>query len=493
MYEICFIDDTIPVTSLDSINESKRLNRSNLQLIISAVESWPEEEVRSLVNELLVDESSWSVSAFIHPNIYLNSVVNESYRPDIIIYDWEYAGGTDDSSTLLLEVLRSTFSVVYIYSGADHKTQIDQALQQTELNSFYNKRLFLLMKDEENSHQKLLGEAKNFFERNFSFRFGSSLRKATISALDQVLINLGSHDIDFVKLLLADHETEETDVKRFIVEKVRHHLFEARDLYEMLRTIDEIDEQSIRELLGIFITKLTTKINSIQIDMNLPPRTSKSDEEENEISKPLWSQRLYYQPSDSLVRKGDIIQDKESRFYLVITADCDLNRFWSKNYGYINIVPMYESSRDVQYIKTKISLTKTESQFKNALKNSRIKSLTGNVSGMSEGIFVCPFFKIDDDMHTLIGFPKEIKSIEVMAPGENNLPGELKNKCLTYDYMDGYIRIISISEPFVTALVQHCIFSISGYGTPDYPNAIQKILPEELQKALFINTNDSEG
>ena len=116
MYEICFIDDTIPVTRLEDIDESKRLNRSNLQSIISTVESWPEEEVKSLVSAMIKDESSWNVSAFIHPNIYLNSVVDESYRPEIIIYDWEYAGGTDDSATLLLEILRSTFSVVYIYS-----------------------------------------------------------------------------------------------------------------------------------------------------------------------------------------------------------------------------------------------------------------------------------------------------------------------------------------------------------------------------------------
>lgn len=493
MYEICFIDDTIPVTRLESIDESKRLNRSNLQLIVNTVESWPEEEVRSLVSAMIKDVSSWSVSAFIHPNIYLNSVIDESYRPEIIIYDWEYAGGTDDSATLLLEILRSTFSVVYIYSGADHKTQIDEAIHEPELNSFLNKRLFILMKDEEDSHQKLLDEAKGFYENNFSFRFGSSLRKATIIALDQVLINLGSHDIDFVRRLLADHETEETDIKGFIVEKVRHHLFEARALYEILRKIDGIDEQSIRELLGLFITKLTAKINSIQLDMNLPPRIPRTDEDENEISKALWSQRLYYKPSDNIVRKGDIIQNEDNSHFLVITADCDLNRFWSKNYGFLNIIPMYECVRDAEYIKNKLGLTKTEAKIKKDLKDSKITSLTGNISGMSEGIFVCPFFNVDNNMYTLIGFPKELRSIEVNSAIQGNSPAELRNKCLSYDSLKGYERVNSLSEPFVTALVQHCIFSISGYGTPDYPEAIQKLLPKNLSVSFFGDPDESES
>jgi hypothetical protein len=48
-------------------------------------------------------------------------------------------------------------------------------------------------------------------------------------------------------------------------------------------------------------------------------------------------------------------------------------------------------------------------------------------------------------------------------------------------------RVTTVSEPFVTALVQHCISAISGYGTPDFPNAIKEALPEEVLQLLFKN------
>jgi len=492
VYEICFIDDTIPVTSVESINDAERLNRSNLRLLLNKEDSWPEAEVRALVDALLADESSWNVSAFIHPNIYLNSVENEAYRPDIIIYDWEYAGGTDDSSEILLEILQKTYAIVYIYSREDNKLNIDQALQRTDLSCFKDKRLFQLMKEEENSQEKLLKEAKDIYEKNFSFRFGTSLRMATINALDQVLVDLGSCDIDFVRCFLADGETEETDIKGFITEKVRHHLSEDKSLYELLRTKDGFDESSITEFLNILVANLTSVVNAVQLDMDRLPRTAST---EIEVMKQLWSKRIYYQPSDNIVRKGDVIQDEESGcYYLVITPDCDLKRFWHKSYGFINFVSLYSCSLDAEDIKKKLLLTRTETQLTNALKGKKsIDSLTGKCGDLPPGPFVCPLLDIEGEMHLFIGFPKEIMSVQVEAPAATDSPRDRKFIHLSYEHLGGYKRVKTIPEPFVTVLVQHCINSISGYGTPDYPNAIKKALPEEVRQLLFKIVPDADG
>jgi len=484
MYEICFIDDTIPAVVIEDIDETKRLNSSNLFRLLKGEVAWGEEDVRKLTISLL-EKPEWSVSAFTHPSFYLNAIENMLYRPDIIIYDWEYAAGDQDSATMLIEILQKTFAVIYIYSGGDHEEQIRSALTQPELKTYYNKRLFVLMKDTPDSQDMLLKQATIFFKNNFSFRFGSQLRVEAIKALDQVLVNLGSHDIDFVKQLLADGESIETDIKKFILEKVRHHLLESEILYESLKSINRFDDLSIREILGIFITKFTTKINSTQINMNIPHINEKIDDEKKEIAKSLWSQRIYYKPSDNLVRRGDIVtNDSNDRQYIIITADCDLSRFWHKNYGFINLIPLYNCSRDADIIKTKLLMTRNMSDLKKQLKGKKISSLTGKIPGISEGPFLVPYVIINDEMLLFIGFPKEIISLEVAPPDVKNSAKERQGIPLSYDQLNAFKREMTISEPFVTAIVQHCISSISGYGTPDYNSAIQAELPEKLNDLL---------
>jgi hypothetical protein len=43
---------------------------------------------------------------------------------------------------------------------------------------------------------------------------------------------------------------------------------------------------------------------------------------------------------------------------------------------------------------------------------------------------------------------------------------------------------ISISEPFITPLVEHILYNVSGYGVPDYPNQLSNELETNL-KGLF--------
>jgi len=486
MYEICFIDDTIPAASLQILNDRERLNKSNLKLLLKDGVSWSEAEVRSLVDSLLSDETTWKVSAFIHPEFYLNHVEKEDYRPDIIIYDWEYAGGSGDPATTLLEILQTTFVIVYIYSGADHETQIQSALEGTELRQYKDKRLFVLTK-EADSHKKLIEDAKVAYEKNFSFRFGNCLRKATIKALDRILVDLGSHDIDFVTRLLSEVETKETDVKGFIVEKLRHYLLESGSLQDTLRKIEKFDDTSINEFVTFLASKMTDIINSIEFEGHLQPSTQKY-EEDSGISMRLWAQRIYYLPSDNIVRRGDIVQERSTnRCYLVITADCDLARFWDKNFGFINVIPLYNCLHDSQAIKNKMLITRKEDQLKNTIAKIRPKSLTGRIEGFSEGPFICPFLGNRGESQEYIGFPKEITSIKIEAPvlPEGAHPGGRKSVRLLYSHWEGYDRIATISEPFLTALVQHCINSISGCGTPDYTPIVIQVLNDGLKGSLL--------
>ena len=45
--------------------------------------------------------------------------------------------------------------------------------------------------------------------------------------------------------------------------------------------------------------------------------------------------------------------------------------------------------------------------------------------------------------------------------------------------------VVTVSEPFMTALVQHCVSAISGYGTPDYPKIVKNAIEEDLKRSLL--------
>ncbi|MFH1852435.1 MAG: hypothetical protein ABIA75_08825 [Candidatus Neomarinimicrobiota bacterium] len=90
-------------------------------------------------------------------------------------------------------------------------------------------------------------------------------------------------------------------------------------------------------------------------------------------------------------------------------------------------------------------------------------------------------------MRSFIGFPKEIISKYVTPPHlpEGTEPGELKKESLTFTHIGDYHRIVTISEPFISALVQLCLNSISGYGTPDYPETMKNAINYRLKQSLL--------
>ena len=169
MYSICIIDDSIPAKKVESIDDTQRLNQSNLRLLLDT--EWDEAEVKTLVEQLLQDATAWNTSAFIHPAFYLTSLTDEGYRPDVIIYDWDFAGVSDPSQKTLIEILNMTFSVVAIYSREDLRPQIEGVLDDDEIKIFKN-RIFYIVKEDSDSSDKLLKHVVNLYDENFSFRFG---------------------------------------------------------------------------------------------------------------------------------------------------------------------------------------------------------------------------------------------------------------------------------------------------------------------------------
>ena len=490
LIDICFIDDSINVCADLEFDDTARLNRSNLQTLLAKCNGWREQEVKDLVEKLVEANDKWSVSAFTHPDNYLNAVEEECYRPQVIIYDWEYPGGVDDPATKLKEILELTYAAVFIYSGTGHEAQIDAALETKDLMPYIDRRLFKLMK-EEGSPDKLLAEAQNLETKNFSFRFGKDLRIATLAAVDNVLVEFGNHDKDFIKTLIAEQETVETQLKELISEKTIHNLDSdgklASKIVDFLNTVQE----KANSFMDLIKGQLSNKLSSIPMDVKSYKSEPANTDDKMKAAKKLLAFRLYYFPSDNIVRTGDIIHEiGKDKYFLVITAGCDLSHFWGKNFGHINVIPLYHTVNDKTLIKDKFKLLYEDGTVETIIKGFSYKnfsSLTNcKPNRLPEGQLILPFITLDDQLVSLWGSPKEIKSIYIDPPDlKSGQPIEKRKEIsLTYDSWKSISRISSLSPTYASNVINYCLQTIAGYGTHDFSPITQKAIDKDIKSAL---------
>ena len=488
--EICIIDDSIPAIAEETIDVAKKLNWSNLNLLLRLRDEWTEPEVKNLVQALVGDRASWNTSAFINPNNFLSACQNEGYRPEIIIYDWHYSNMVDDSFTLLLEILNTTYSLIYVYSGADNRHTIDQALASAEIVAFGSNRLISSTKDEVRPEDVLI-KVNELYDNNFSFRFGRDLRLSILKALEDVLIDFCRHDIKFIVNLLSEEGTIQIDIYQEISRRIRNNLANDETLVNLFAGRG-IERGAAHALLQAIEGKILDIIRAADIDAAEFAARLEDEPATRETARKLWSSRLYFNAADDIVRKGDIVKH-DTKYFMVITADCDLNRFWKKNYGYINLIPLYDIETNSQEIKSRLRTTKTEAQVNNMIGRCSIHSFSDGIKGdgWTEGPFVLPFLPKEDRIFNLMGFPKEILSLLVAFPAA---VVEGKDKLsLKYEYWPNYEKLATVSEPFITALAQHCLKSISGYGTPNYPDPVKSKIADILKDSLLPPEQGQQG
>lgn len=363
---------------------------------------------------------------------------------------------------------------------------MSQELARDIFKEFHKKRLFLLHKWDEDSEQALLQQAKQFYEENFSFRFGKLLRISTSAAIEKILVGLGKRDIDFVCKLLKEESTLETDIKLLIAQKVGHYLAADAGLIEDLKTRGGIEDGMAHALIELIKGKIENHISSE--DFKLEPFEEHAADNDP-FYKEFWSNRLYYSPSDNLVRTADIVYNKEKhQYYLVISANCDLNRFWHKNLGYINLIPAFNMSTEKDEIMNLLTITRTKAKAQKVFREYKQDSITGTikVDQFIEGPIVLPFLDHLNTYQYLMLLPKAIESHKIIPINFPNLEPDIKRKKpLTYDQWENFSRVSTFSEPFASAIVQHCIKTISGYGAPNYPDIIIKSIKDDISG--FIN------
>jgi hypothetical protein len=114
--------------------------------------------------------------------------------------------------------------------------------------------------------------------------------------------------------------------------------------------------------------------------------------------------------------------------------------------------------------------------------SAKVNSLIGKVGELSEGPFVLPFVPIGDRLKHFIAIPKELISTKITTPSDwgTFTDRQKKEHPMKYAYWSGAERICTVSEPFLTPVIQHVLNTLGGIGVPDYPDQMKDILKKIL-------------
>ncbi|HML96562.1 MAG TPA: hypothetical protein PKC29_14150 [Thermodesulfobacteriota bacterium] len=450
-YSICVIDDDIPANQLKEIEDFDRITSSSLKYLLDAKHNiiWNDVNIKNLIEEIIKNEQTWKLDAFTNPNIFLNYISEEYYRPQIIILDYDIPG-VDDFETTLQELLERSFSIVYIYSKLSKDAIALDGIKSSERFKQYSERIQYIYKETKNSFGKLLEKVEEINKKNISFIFGDELRKKTLRALDNLLIDIGKLTYN--------------NIGNFI-------------------SFNDSDKSELIDLIGHQV-KSAISFSNLEIPQS---DRSRLDDYHKVLAKKLWSNWIYFKngSQDFMVRRGDIVQYSNDidTLYMVVTGDCDLYRFWKKSFGFVNLLPLHRLDNTIGIdLKIKFAASNVEKTPPfSSLTNSRIK-------GVSTGPIVLPFIDINGQYYNYIGLPTKLSYVYIKPPNglsrKNGNDYRLTYQRWNYRKKNKYKRLYTMTEPFLTPLVTNVIQNISNLGVPDYPKYVGEIISKDIENIL---------
>lgn len=432
-HTICCIDDRIPVAQYpDFFNETGILNEQVIRFLLVKNNEWEDSSVKSLFEFLLKNETEWSVNAFTNPAFYDNYCKEVVYSPDIFVYDWDYgfAPASSDSEEYLYDILAKSYSMVFIFSGADSFDDIEKIVKSDKFAKFRD-RLELIRKTDDNCVEQIFERVKEKEESNFSFKYGYSIIRNSNSAINRIL-----------------SEISQLSIKDFIISIGE----------EVSGNISVKNEDFIDVVVPRYRNALQKNIEFDKLVIE------KQEEVDLDSIKRIWAYRMYDETPSDMVSMGDIVKKKNGGYFLILSSDCHMNQFWKKNGGYVSMIPLKRmTSLEGSYLRDVMGM-----------KNQHIRSLTNCQISMT----ILPAVPVSQhELRDFIVLPKGILSVKI----DNN---NSSNKTpLTYKIFKNYSKVVSVLDPFKSPLIQFIMDNISGYGCPDFSPVLQNYLSERIKKS----------
>jgi hypothetical protein len=149
--QVCIIDDSLPFQNLTvKVDESKLIKSKNIESLIDKRVVWHNEPYLKELFSLILRSPYYRSEKIIlnwalHPSFSINSIRQENYKPDLIIFDWEFlnfqslnrnadeeAFKIADELKIMLELLPHAFFFVY----SNVASQIPIYLFKKELDKY---------------------------------------------------------------------------------------------------------------------------------------------------------------------------------------------------------------------------------------------------------------------------------------------------------------------------------------------------------------------
>lgn len=431
-HSICFIDDKIPVSQYEYFNDTDIINGSVLSFLLKNEETdWSDTVVKEMCRRLLCEPDKWSISAFTSPQFYNNYTKSTVYAPEVIIYDWDYNTGaaSDESEQCLLDILKTSYTMIFIFSEQDNIGEIEDVVKKNEFVKFKD-RLCVIDKSTPGSIDLIFNGIQEKEQNNFTFRYGHKIIYNSNQAINKIL----------------------SDISQLSIEKFSASIGELSGGNYIVTNDDFID---------VIIPRYRQALYCID-ERNLS--IAKTEEPDINETKKVWSYRLYDVTSSPIVSMGDIIKKENDGYFLVVSSDCHLNRFWQKNGGYVSVVP----------------LNRIESTRGKEVRNCMINGIQtfSSINSSQIAMTVLPAVPVSEkELRDFLVLPKSIISINVSKPA-----GVGNKEPLKYDLFDGYSKIASIMDPFKFPLIHFIMDNITGYGCPDFSNVLQYYLRTRINK-----------
>jgi hypothetical protein len=95
-------------------------------------------------------------------------------------------------------------------------------------------------------------------------------------------------------------------------------------------------------------------------------------------------------------------------------------------------------------------------------------------------VTIVPFIPSNYKYYDYFLFPKDIHCYDISFPSGT---GNSENTSLLYNHLKEFTGLdrVTISEPFITPLIEHILYNISGFGVPDYPKNLQDDILNNFQ------------
>jgi hypothetical protein len=414
MKRVWVVDDKIPIHELYSGPYPTRLEAGMVRHLVDSLarEVWDEPAVLDLCHALCTPE--FDPSFFLSPEAMLRALADGVAPPHAVIFDWQYPGSSDQKNlTALAQLLRNTFAYVQVYT---HLGEVAVEPLLLDLRASHKGRLLPARAKASVTPAFLAQEIRAAWEGTIAGELADKVRAEVLAAVERSLIDMCGVPRGGIAALAQGRPEHLVHV---VLSKVRDEIAVngGEVLSEIVAAADEAgSSDGLRRLMSV------------------------------------W---YYFFPSDSRVRRGDLIEI-EGGMGLVVTPPCDLVKFPKKTGRRLTWL------RCIRLDEGGLEMLRTAGYKFNAVGNSIIAAH----GEAGEALVVLPNVPLErGSRETLADY------VVLCHAWESRLVEDAPGGVATYEHLGDLKRRCTLADPFASAVVARITAVISSPGTPDLPKS----------------------